>query len=669
MADSVVSTPSLLVARNVAADAGGADAASFSRVTHRANGRRWLAIALTTLGLVYLSMLNRYWVPSGDGEVYTCTARALARGEGLMFNGARSAIAPPGWSMVLSWAMRISPEFWFLKLVVISCMLSAMSCAYFILRRFVTDRAAAGVVMLTGVLSSVYPLTYWMHTEAFFCLLGFAALLLAFRIAEGVANLKWEAPLMLALLAAGAFTRWPGVLHVVLVVPILLSGANQPWKRFSIWIITLLSIAVCFGTLKATYSYLSLTKEEKQLAIASGGGSDAESDEDVTTDAPLDVLPATIPTTLPTTAPVLVDTGNDSQTPDGDDFRGSGKRSAVEEVAYRIGTSGKWFAWLLWQPTRFGQSVSIINLSALVAGWLAIAMLILAMVRGIARRQYLWVGLALYTGGLCVLWPNPNARYFVPVAPFIVLGILMGIQVVSDLTRRKSIARSAKTPPVDSELATRQPAAIDSLVTRATPIASIHIRSLSWPAKGLMIAFVLATLASNLPLLAVDIWVFRSSDFYGRYEAGSNKELMIAAQFINDHPRPGRVAVCELYDNMGRERWSKFGQRALHLLTDKQVITPPRKAVYKDRPTKDRPRIWAKKVGNDVDYYVYQSTWNPWRVWHYRLSFDLQEKLTGRPQFRVESGGWELFARNNINYPRLRLKSDLDQPPTRVPGL
>lgn len=641
MTEPVYASPSLL--------SPGRDAASL---------RKWLPISILPLAAIYLAMLNPYWVPSGDGEVYTCIARSLARGEGLMFNQARAAIAPPGWPLVLAGLMKISPEFWFLKLFTTLSMLGALVSAFFILRRFVTDRASAGVILLTGILSSLYPLTYWMHTEAFFCLLGFNAILIAFRIAEGRARLDFEAPLLLFLLGFGAFTRWPGVLHIVLVIPILLGGANKPWKRLITWVIILLSSAVCFGTFWATHSYLSLTKEEKQLALASGGTGEVESDVPVEETE----TPTTVPTTGPTTEPTVPQTGNDSVAPDWNDVRGDRKRTQAEEIAFRVGTSGKWFSWLLWQPTRFGQSVWFINFSALVAGWMAIAMLLLSLVRGVARHQYFWIGLAMYTGGLCILWPNPNARYFVPVAPFIILGIFLGIQVVSDLTRRKS---SLPAVPARSE-------AIDALATTVSPpIASIHVRALSGPAKVLMIAFIAATLASNLPLLVVDLWVFRSHDFYGKYEAGANKELMMAAQYINESNHPGNVAVCELYVNMGRERWSKFGQRALHLLTDKRVITPPRSKYYKDRPTSTQryARVWAKKVGNDADYYVYQSAWNPWRVWHFRLSTDLQGKLSGKPVYERESGGWELFVRVGSNYPRAKVDRDLENLPTRVPGL
>jgi hypothetical protein len=236
--------------------------------------------------------------------------------------------------------------------------------------------------------------------------------------------------------------------------------------------------------------------------------------------------------------------------------------------------------------------------------------------------------------------------------------VLIGVQVVSDLTRRAGA-------PVAAGLAARLRG------SDRMPIASIHVRALSLPAKVLMVAFVGATLLTNLPLLGVDISVFRSSDFYGRYEAGANKDLMRAAQYINSHPIPRhrRIAVCEWYDNMGRERYSKYGQRALHLLTDRQVITPPRKKEFNSRPNARPVRVWAKHTSNAADYYVFQSTWNPWRVWHFRLSFELQAKLSGRRVVLRESGGWELFQLVGSNYPRVRLAPELKDLPTRVPGL
>lgn len=643
------------------AGSGAAPVADPWRVPRRGVPWRWLATAIVPLALVYLSMLNRYWVPSGDGEVYTCIARALVKGEGLMFNGQRAAIAPPGWPLVLSWAMRVSPEFLFLKLVTTASMLGALVVAFFICRRFVSDRAAAATILLTGTLSTLYPLTYWMHTEAFFCLLGFGAILIAFRIAERRALPVVETPLLLFLLAFGAFTRWPGVLHIVLVVPILLSGGRRPWARPSRWLTVALVCAVSVGTFRGTYRYLQPTAAEKAAYAKANTAPESEGDSEQPIEPEMP-LPTTGPitTTAPTTTqPALT---NDAQTPGWADVGGrDAKRGPVGEFLNRISIAGRWFAWLLWQPTRFGQSVRAIDAAAMAFGWLSILLLAATMFGGLARRNFFWVGLAAYTGGLCVLWPNPNARYFVPVAPFILAGVLLGIAqlnawVDARLWHRRALADDPHNPPAEP-----------GIVEPSDPQTGALRLVGGW--KLLALVFVVATLASNLPLLAVDISIFRSSDFYGRYEAGSNKDLIAAAQFIRENPR-GPICVSERYENLGRARWSKYGVRALHLLTDRPILPMQHKAKMAVRPTDDNVRKWLNKGVNDVDYYVYQTEWKPWRVWHFQLSPELQQKLTGRPAFNAgRSGGWELWGRKNASYRPIPIDPKDFEPPTRVPGL
>lgn len=625
------------------------------RVPRRGVPWRWLAASIVPLAIVYLSMLNRYWVPSGDGEVYTCIARSLVKGTGLMFNGSRAAIAPPGWPLVLSWAMRISPEFVFLKLITTTSMLASLCVAYFICRRFLSDRAAAGAILLTGTLSTLYPLTFWMHTEAFFCLLGFGAILIAFRIAERRAIPWLEVPLLLFLLSFGAFTRWPGVLHIVLVVPILLSGRRRPWARPSRWVTIALVCGVSIGTFRKTYTYLSLTPDEKQALRQTNSTPESEGN------AEIPIEPDT-PTGVDATQPGVAAPGSDEATPSMNTFEGSTKRGPVGEFVNRVFAAGKWFSWLLWQPTRFGQSVRIIDTAALAFGWLSIGLLAATMVGGLARRNFFWLGLAAYTGGLCVLWPNPNARYFVPVAPFIVAGVLIGIgQMNAWIDARLYHRRALRDAPINPPA---EPGPIDATDPQTGALRVVG----GW--KVLAAVFVVATLASNLPLLAIDVAIFRSSNFYDRYEAGANKDLIRIAELIRAYPRDGTICLNERYENLGKAKWSKYGVRALHLLTDQPIRTVPHKIKNAKRPTDDVLQKWLNRGVNDVDYYILQNEWKPWRVWHFQLSPELQKRLTGRPAFTLgRSGGWELWTRRNANYRNVPVDASKLDPPTRVPGL
>ncbi|HQY87239.1 MAG TPA: hypothetical protein PK402_01185 [Tepidisphaeraceae bacterium] len=592
---------------------------------------RCMLLAILPLLGIYLLMLNPYWVPSGDGEVYTAIARSLRLGEGFNFNGARAAICPPGWPLVLSWLMRISPEFWFLKLCVMSFMLGSLASMFYIVRRFIDDKRAAGVVFLSGILSTLYPLTYFMHTEGFFCLLTSLSILLAFRIGEKRAT-KIEYPLMLGCLAMACFARWPGVLNLLLIIPAL----YRPGVRFlnTRAIVTMvLAIVVSLSTLFITMSSLKMSKTEAIAARDAGGSNEADADEQLSV-AETEIV---TPTTVATTTTVTPKPSEEERLPDL--AKKSSKKSYFTEYSIRIIESGKWFSWLLWQPTRFAQSALSwkigphFNLDPSdFVGWSAIALLAYALFRSVHRGEWFWIGLAGYAGGLIVIWPNPNARYFVPVVPIIILGVIVALLEFGKVTGRSRLAQVA-----------------------------------GW-------VFVVTILLANVPLLVYDIHVFRSGDrFYKKYEAGANVSLIEICQQINrDSNITGQIAVNERYENMGRMRYSKFGVRATHLLTGRRVLGIGNSKVSRP-PDDDRgllSRQWATK--NDVEYFLYQVPSEPWRVWHFRVPIWFETKVT-KKSIDDESFGWTLWQRRDFPSKRYRQVAGIpkmSEPwPTRVPGL
>src|SRR5439155_14318727 len=133
--------------------------------------RKIVAIIVVSLLAIYGLLQNRYWVPSGDSEVYISIARNLARGDGYKFNGQPVAMVPPGWPVVMAGVMKLTPYFLPLKLMAMSCMIGFFAIGYWIARRFVSPTKAAAVILLTSILSVVYPATYWLVSEGLFCLL------------------------------------------------------------------------------------------------------------------------------------------------------------------------------------------------------------------------------------------------------------------------------------------------------------------------------------------------------------------------------------------------------------------------------------------------------------------------------------------------------------------
>ncbi|MFT3785304.1 MAG: hypothetical protein QM770_03950 [Tepidisphaeraceae bacterium] len=592
---------------------------------------RWFFLAVGVLLVVYGSMLNPYWVPSGDGDVYTAIARSIVQGHGYRFNGAKAAIAPPGWPLVLAAAMKLSPTFLFFKLITIGCMTGSLAVTFFILRRFVSDRHAAGLVILTGVLAPLYPLTFWTHTEALFCLLGSGAILLAMRIAERrtstfSAGMLIELVGMTALLAAASFTRWPGFLHAVLIAGVLLRGTPREWLSPAMrhrLVALVLACVACGATFLGTRYYLSLTPSEKRAATAAGA---VEEREDPTVIASATTVPTTTTTaatteaTQPTTAELVAAGSDDDQTPEV-------KVGFFSEYLSRVVNAGRWFAWLLWYPTRFGQSVPVINFVGQLCGWLAIFVLIATLWTGVRQREWFWAGLALYTGGLIVIWPNPNARYFVPVAPYVLLGVVLGLHAIG--------------------------------------------REMQWSRWGrgvgmLVPVFVGSVIVTNVALLTIDIVVMRSGkSFYRVYEGGANEQLLQIAAFINADPTPGRIAASEKYVNLGKPRFSKFGIRAMHLLTAQPVISTQRRKATTERPTREL-NTWAAK--NSISYYVFQAPLEPWRLWHFRLPHWLQAKLSKTPPGPA-TGGWELYSYRRGKGLQSVPLPQADELVTRVPGL
>jgi hypothetical protein len=504
---------------------------------------------------------------------------------------------------VLAAAMKISPTFGFFKIITIAFMSFALGLWYWLLMRFVPMKRAAQYTLLTAIVSHVYTLSFWMHSDALFCLLATAAMVVACQINERRSHVSWRIAALALLCIAGIFVRWAGMLQWLVIAGLLVRGRSldirkwlQPGREAPVLIALGLSCVVTFGTFAIIRHALKLTPEQERAAKEAG----VTLDERQQLEAPIESR--------------TLDIYN----------KPSIKTTFAQEMIKRVRESGKWFAWLLWPELRFIGGIKSLSSVDTILGWLLIVPLAVAAWLGLKKREWMWLGIAIYCACLCLNWPNPNARYMVPILPLILLGIVEGIRTI----------------------------------------------------------FIASVAVASALLLAVDIKVARASDFYHSYEGGLNQSLISCVKTLEDRDvKGGELAVSEVYSNLGKRKPSKFGLRATVMLSNLVVRNMPPKIA----DNVDTSGFVRYARSRHVRYYLYQQPISPWRVWHFRLHPWVQKMLTGQP-VPPSSAGWVLYryvsptsvivpfpmphlvVLQPAHYTRMEVQSIRDWP-TRVPGM
>jgi hypothetical protein len=600
----------------------------------------WVA-SITIAAAIFGLLANRHWVPGGDSEVYLATARNLllrkfSLAQGYIFNGQPMNMVPPGWPYVLAVAMTISTRFAFLKLITFFSMLGSLALAYPLCRRFVPPLVAGAVVVMTALLSHVFPLTFWLHSDALFCLLGTASFLLAVQIGEGRTQ-AWRIALLCILCSAAVTVRWAGLLNWIVVAGAVMSGRGpqllrrRNWKETIQWLnrwlgrprlsraamVMVVSFIATAGTFGVWRTVLRVSAHEAALIREAGGAEESGMDSraDASTHQEYSWMNAS----------------------------SGGWRGYVGRAL----SWGDWFSFLFWQPFRF-HAIKWLNVVSVLAGWLVAIPLLYLVFRGLAERQWLWPAVALYAFLLAMSWPHPNARYLVPISFLLLTSIWAG----------------------------------SNQIVRA------------WPggARPLRIALILFTssyLLCNGALYGIEVWAQRSHDFYATYEAGLNMDLISAGRWLINHhvPTNEAIACSERYVNLSTSaRTSKLGLRVTTMLTGRPIITIPKRYlreapgaagssaqpepdyVFDPDPLKN-PAFLAWARANTIRYYLYQPPVSPWRALHFRVAW-LQERATHVPV--VDTGaGWRLYKIPPTGPSAIRI---LPLPavadwPTTVPGI
>jgi hypothetical protein len=199
-------------------------------------------------------------------------------------------------------------------------------------------------------------------------------------------------------------------------------------------------------------------------------------------------------------------------------------------------------------------------------------------------------------------------------------------------------------------------------------------RSIDRICSALLATFAVSLVLCNGALWAVDAYVARSRDFYTRYEAGLNKDLIAACKWLNEAHPEAQVAISRRYYNMGRLKAnSELGTRIAAMLTDRSILRVPDNYVKAPGPEYVRdPRRnenfveWARQL--DIKYVLFQPKVSPWRVFHFRMAW-LQARMSDDP-IDDTGAGWRLYeippdgdAARRVQIP------SAENWPTRVPGM
>jgi hypothetical protein len=596
----------------------------------RGEWKLWWAL-MVMIGALFSLLWNPHWVPGGDSDFYTAVARNIVLHHGFTYNGIGVGIAPPVWPYVLAGAMKISAAYGFLKLLPMAFMTGFLGVGYWILRRYTCPRRSAIVVLSCALVTHLYCLTFWLHSDALFCLLGAGAVLVAMQINEGRSSV-WRIALLGALCVASVGVRWVGVLNWMLVAGALLRGyalrqsaaarrqgaAPGPWafarddrRLIRLWTALLLSGVLSAGTFFGLRAAFRLNEADK----AAQGEITDES-------RPYDLLPRE---------------------------HGRSRRHKTRDYLGQFLNAGKWLSWLLWQPFRVGSAALPVDIAGTLLGWLGAFVFLAAMVAWLRRFDWIWLAVAIYAGGLSVMWPTVNARYLVPLLPLLILGVWEGLVALGRIRQAHVAPRVA---------------------------------------RGLGAAFIGSIILCNLVLFCIEATIQHSRDFYAEYEGGINQSLISADEYLATlhNVRPRAIGVSTLYINLNRIHSNPYGPRVTVLLTD-CVVTPvdpkqsvdPALALSPKSRNRDKEgfreqaiNMLRKTARQHVRYYLYQPPVNPWRIWHFRVSVGLQEWLMrGVPHEKMSAtqSAWQLWELSTkapprrIDVPQVRMVID------RVPGL
>jgi hypothetical protein len=301
----------------------------------------------------------------------------------------------------------------------------------------------------------------------------------------------------------------------------------------------------------------------------------------------------------------------------------------IRMMAQSLANSGKWVSSLFWFPLYLGVTNSKVGIFTNIFGW---ALILLcwyqAWFDARSRRQWIWIGVILYCAAMIVRCRVPNPRYLVPVAPLLLLAVWLALE------RLAASLRGARW---------------QRMIAFCIP------------------AFLCSIALCNVALWGIDVYIFRSPQFYGRYRAGEVDKLIAAARnLVAKGAGNKEIAVSLYYVNLGREKPRPNGEglRSMNMLSNLLIRSVPDNVCIAE--PNDKLLRWAAHKKPAVRYYLYRPEVSPWRALHFRIGW-LQKRLQHRDNI-PNNPSWVLYDLSNGKAVQIELPDVLDWP-THVPGM
>jgi hypothetical protein len=590
----------------------------------------WIGLILLC---AYFLLQNAYWAAGPDTAFYITIARNLALHRGFVFNRAAVGNIPPLWPLLLSSAMKISPQFRFINLIPMTCLIGASMMWYWVLRRMAEPRRAFQATLLSAFLYPWYSSSIQLRSEAFFCLVFTAALLVAYHISENHRG-WWRIPLLLVLCIVMVNIRFAGLVGSAVVASILISGQRQIVLNRQ-WVAMVLALTLTAGSFMGIrYALKHVIPKAAAAGVIRPGAGDVG--EDVNKE------------------PGLVSV-----------FDHAGPLRYVGRALF----AGQWVGSALWMPLHIAVSSVPLAIAVNILGWWLLFLYYAYAWRLARSQQFILFGVAAYCAAIILRWPVVNPRYLVPVLPLVLTGIWQGCDHVRSILRKPAaitffrlgtatfvftlLFSNAALFAVDAYIA-RNPrfyhlynaGEVEQLLAATNAVERLHVADGQVAVNGRII-----NLNRERPNgFSMRGLVMLTDRGIGLIPNKLDKSKPLAPKGKKAKPTTAKVT------NKPASPSSAYSRGATRAAAD---------MIGEGKP--DNPATIKYAADHRIRYYAYKPPGSAWHAWHFNMTW-LQERMHKKHSTH-DRPAWELWEFKDGKAIQLPIPATDIPLPTRVPGL